>query len=181
MAEHPPLYALLAEFDAPELLVKAAKEMHAQGFRRIEAFTPYPVEGLAEAIGFSEHRVPPAMLIGGVIGAVAGFLMQVGATLDFPLWVGGRPLVAVPAFMLITFELTVLGAVLGCIGTMLALNRLPRLNHPMFDADRFSLASDDRFFLALLPGKDFDRDAAGKALAALHPQAIIDVPGRPER
>ena len=181
MAEHPPLHAVLAEFAAPERLVEAARAIRGQGFRRLDAFTPFPVDGLADAIGFDEHRIPRAMLIGGIAGGLAGFLMQVATNLDYPLWVGGRPLLPVAAFLLITFELTVLGAVLAGIGTMLLLNRLPRLNHPLFGADRFDLASDDRFFLAILAGGDFDRDLAGRALAALRPIAIIDVPGELER
>ena len=116
------------------------------------------------------------MLIGGATGALLGFLMQVATNLDYPLWIGGRPLIAVPAFLLICFEMLVLGAVLAGIGTMLIANRLPRLHHPVFAADRLDLSADDRFFLAILADAAFDRDAAGKALAAMHPRAIIEVP-----
>lgn len=167
-------YAVLAEFRDPEALVAAARAIRGQGFRDLDAFTPYPVEGLDAALGLTDTRVPKAFLIGGIAGALAGFLMQVGTNLDFPLWIGGRPLIAFPAFLLITFETTVLGAVLSGILTMLAANRLPRLHHPIFDVKDFSLAGDDRFYLAILAGKDFDRAAAGKALAALAPHAILD-------
>lgn len=175
MAEHHP-YAVLAEFDTPERLVEAARAIRAQGFHHIDAFTPFPVEGLDSALDVHDGAVPRAMLIGGIVGAVAGFLMQVGTNFDFPLWVGGRPLVAVPAFLLVVFELTVLFSALSGIGTMLIRNRLPRLNHPLFEVERFRLCFADRFFLALLVEEGFDRDAAGKALASLHPRAIMDVP-----
>ncbi|ETI65741.1 membrane protein [Sphingobium sp. C100] len=168
-------YALLAEFDSPERLMDAARRLREQGWRRLEAFTPFPVEGLDRLLGFTDDKVARAMLIGGAAGAVLGFLMQVGTNLDYPLWVGGRPLIAVPAFMLICFEMLVLGAVLSGIGTLFVANRLPRLNHPVFAADRFDLSADDRFFLAILADADFDRDDAGKALAALGPRAIIEV------
>lgn len=170
-------YALLAEFDSPERLVEAAKALRGCGYRRLEAFTPFPVEGLPELLGYRDNRVAAAMLIGGAAGALLGFLMQVYTNLDFPIRIGGRGLVAVPAFMLITFEMLVLGAVLTGIATMFVSNRLPRLNHPVFDAERFDLSADDRFFLAILAGKDFDRNGAGKALAALKPDAIVEVPG----
>ena len=162
------LHALLAEFDSPERLIAAARRLGGHGWR-LEAFTPFPVEGLGRMLGFADNRVPRAMLIGGATGALLGFLMQVATNLDYPLWIGGRPLIAVPAFL-------VLGAVLAGIGTMLIANRLPRLHHPVFAADRLDLSADDRFFLAILADAAFDRDAAGKALAAMHPRAIIEVP-----
>lgn len=180
MAEHAMPYAVLAEFDSAERLLEAVRDIRRQGYDNIDAFTPFPVKGLAEALNFRDRKVPIATLLGGIVGALAGFLMQAGASLDYPLWVGGRGLVPVPAFLLITFEMMVLGAVLSGIGTMFIANRLPRLNHPLFDADDFCLESDDRFFLAIFSGPDFDRDAAGKSLAALHPDKIIDVPGKPE-
>jgi len=176
----PPPYVVLAEFETAERLLAAVRTIRQRGFDRIDAFTPFPIEGLSDALGLRDDKVPRAMLVGGFLGAVAGFMMQVGTNLDFPLWIGGRPLIAVPAFMLITFEILVLGAVLAGIGTMFAANRLPRLNHPLFDGDRFDLSAEDRFFLAIFPDKGFDRDAAGKALAALSPAAIIDVPGKPK-
>ncbi len=171
-----PLYAVLAEFDEPDALIPGARKLREDGFTRIDAFSPFPVEGLADALGVGDSKVPTATLIGGAAGALFAFLMQAGVNWDFPLWIGGRPLIAFPAFMLIIFELLVLGAVLACIGTMLVANRLPRLHHPIFDADGFDLSRDDRYFLAILAGPDFNRDAAGKALAALDPKAIIDVP-----
>jgi len=174
------LHAVLAEFEDPDRLIEAAREIRRQGFKRIDAFSPFPVEGIDAALGLTGHGVPRAMLIGGIAGAIGGFLMQVGTNLDFPLRIGGRPLVAVPAFMLICFELLVLGAVLSGIATMFAANRLPLLHHPLFNAERFGVGQPDRFFLAIMAGPDFDRNAAGRALAALRPSAIIDVPEEPE-
>lgn len=175
MADRRP-YALLAEFETPERLLEGARSIREQGFRNIEAFTPFPVKGLDAAMDFHDATVPRAMLIGGIVGALLGFLMQVGTNLAFPLAIGGRPLIAVPAFLLVTFELTVLGAGLSGIGSMLIANRLPRLNHPLFEAERFALCHADRFFLAILVDEDFDRDRAGAALATLRPRAIMEVP-----
>jgi hypothetical protein len=174
------LYGLLAEFGTPEKLLAAAKAMRGADCGELDAFSPFPVEGLAEALEFHTSAVQTAALVGGLVGTVGGFLMQVYTNLDFRLWIGGRPLVAVPGFMLITFELMVLGAVLACIGAMLVGNRLPRLNHPVFEAGDFNLGRPDRFFLAVLAGPKFDRDKAGKALAKLKPEAIVEIPQAPE-
>ena len=168
---------LVAEFVEPDATLRAAKALREDGWS-VEIHTPFPLEGLRDALGFSERRVPLAFLIGGIVGAVTGFGMQVYTNLAYPLDVGGRPLIAVPAFMLITFELMVLFSVIAGIGTMLASNHLPRLHHPLFDSEEFHLASDDRFFVSLaLAGRD--RDEAGKALAAFDPERIEDVGGEP--
>ena len=161
MAEH-----LLLEFDDPEALMAAARRLHAEG-SRFDAFTPYPLDGLAGLTGFREQRIPALTFAGGVLGAAAGFGMQVATNLAYPIEIGGRPLIAWPAFVLITFELMVLGAVLFAIVGMLVLNRLPRLHHPIFDAPRFSFAGGDRFFLVVA-----DRDRA--AVAALSPRSITE-------
>ena len=180
MREPSPTYGilgLLAEFDTAERLVEAARKAHAAGYRRIEGYSPFPIDELAGALGFSDNRVPLACLLGGIAGGVGGFFMQVYANLDFPLNVGGRPLIPPEAFALITFELTVLGAVLAAIVAMLALNRLPRLNHPIFEAKSFHLASTDKFFL-LIQSDDpkFDRGAVHRFLARLKPVGI-EAPG----
>ena len=169
----PGVFGLLAEFDTAEALVEAAREAKAAGYAQIEGFSPFPIDELADAIGFSDGRVPVACLAGGVVGAASGFLMQVYASLDFPLNIGGRPLIAPQAFALITFEMTVLGAVLGAVLTMLVLNRLPRLNHPIFEAKSFHLASTDKFFL-LIQSNDpkFDEAAVRRFLQRLEPVSI---------
>ena len=153
---------LVAEFAEPERMLEATRTLREEGWR-VELHSPFPVKGMKEALAFHESSVPLAFLIGGVIGAASGFLIQAYANWAYPLDVGGRPLIAVPAFMLIVFELMVLGSVLTGLATMFARNRLPRLHYPLFDAERFHLASDDRFFVSLaLDGCD-----EGKARAAI--------------
>jgi len=173
MAEAAP-YALLAEFADPQPVLDGARTLREAGWR-VEVFSPFPLDGLGEALGWSESRVPLAFLIGGVVGALAGFLLQAGTNLLYPLDIGGRPLIAVPSFLMITFETMVLGAVFAGIGTMLVSNRLPKLHHPVFDAERFDLATDDRFFLAVIAGRDFDAYAARAALWRLQPLDVTEV------
>jgi hypothetical protein len=140
---------LAAEFNDAEVLLKAVRSLHKAGYRRIEAYSPFPIEGLAEAEGFKGSPIGLITLIGGIVGALTGYGMQVYTNLDFPIDIGGRPLIAPPAFVLITFELMVLFAVTACILAMLICNRLPKLHHPVFDLSRFDLTSLDRFFIVV--------------------------------
>jgi hypothetical protein len=177
------LYGVMAEFKSPDALKQAVRQARRRGYRHLDAFTPFPVEGLAEEIGFTDRRVPLATLGGGIFGAVLGYGMQVYTNLDYSLNVGGRPIVAPTAFMLITFELLVLFAVLFGIGAMLILNRLPRLHHPLFGTDRFDNASLDRFFLVIFSNDaQFDPRRTQDFLLALGPERVQDVPfmGAPE-
>ncbi|HEY6980329.1 DUF3341 domain-containing protein [Reyranella sp.] len=179
MAEPAPgagLFGMLAEFDRPERLIEAVEKARQAGFRRLDAHTPFPIEGLAERLGFADQRVPLFTLLGGIVGAAVGYGMQVYTNHAFPIDIGNRPLVAPPAFMLITFELTVLFAVLFAIGSMLALNRLPRLHHPLFDLDEFHLASSNKFFLLVL-GNDplFEEERTRAFLETLTPTRISPV------
>jgi hypothetical protein len=146
---HTEAFGLLAEFDQPERLIESVRQARAAGFRRMDAYAPFMVEGLSEALGFQDNRVPWLTLGGGIFGALLGYGMQVYTNLDYPIEIGGRPLLAPQAFMLITFELMVLFAVLFSIGGMLLLNHLPRLHHPLFGVDAFHLASSDKFFLVV--------------------------------
>jgi hypothetical protein len=176
MAERAP-YALVAEFDRPDAILAAARKARERGFSRIEAFTPIPIEGLAEAVGFRERAIAPVVLAGAVLGGIGGFWMQAAVNYDFPLNVGGRPLIAWPAFMLIVFELAVLGAVGAGVLAMLLLDRLPKLHHPMFDAGDFHLASSDRFFLAILADDPkFETAAVRRFLTTLRPKRIEVAP-----
>jgi hypothetical protein len=154
-------YGVLLEFSNREPLMEAAKAAYASGYRKMDAFTPYPVEGLADAIGFKKDRVPLLTLIGGVSGGILAFAMQWYAnSVDYPINIGGRPLLSWPAFIPITFELTVLGASLSAAFGMLALNRLPKLWHPVFNSPKFHRASRDRFFLCILAhDPQYDLDA----------------------
>lgn len=170
-------YGLLAEFAGADALIRAVRHARAEGYRRIETYTPFPIEGVEEAIGFRENRIAGLCLAGGLSGSALGFLMQVYVNLDFPINVGGRALIAVPAFLVVTFELIILFAVLFAVFGMLALNRLPRLHHPLFDAERFRLASLDRFFLCVR-GDDprFDPKYTADFLQQLAPVTIVQVP-----
>jgi hypothetical protein len=150
MTVDPRLYGLMAEFDGPETLVGGARRAHDAGFRAIDAFSPFPVEGLADAIGFRQNRLPLIVLCGGCVGAICGFAMQYfGAVIDYPINVGGRPLASWPAFGIVAFELCILCAALSAVFGMLVANGLPMPYHPVFNVAAFGLASRDRFFLLI--------------------------------
>jgi Protein of unknown function (DUF3341) len=144
------LHGVMAEFTTPEQLLAAARAAREMGFRKMDAYSPYAVEGVAEAIGLHKTRVPLVVLIGGIIGGLIAYVMQwFSAVIDYPLNVGGRPLHSWPAFVPITFELVVLFAALAGLIGMLAMNRLPRPYHPVFNVPEFKLASQTRFFLCI--------------------------------
>ena len=145
-----PTYGLMAEFETPTDVVAAARRVHEEGYRRIDAFSPYPIEELSEAIGVHTTKLPVIVLIGGIVGLIAGYLMQYYThVIDYPLNVGGKPFHSWPAFIPITFECVVLGAGLSAVFGMLALNGLPEPYHPVFNTPNFALATRDRFFLAI--------------------------------
>ncbi len=177
---HHEIFGVIAEFDSVGKLLEGVRATRREGYRRIDAYSPFPVDGLAEAMGFSDNRIAWLTLIGGALGAALGFGMQAYTNLAFPIDIGGRPLIATPAFMLICFELMVLFAVLFAIGGMLAFNHLPRLHHPVFDVDAFHLASSDKFFLVIFSNDPrFESAGAQRFLADLHP-ARVDIVGRTE-
>ncbi len=179
VAEHPTgPYGLMAEFDRPEDLVEATRHAHERGYRMMEAYTPFPVHGLPDALGFEHNKIPAVVLIGGIVGGLSGFFMQwYSAVLSYPIDVGGRPFNSWPAFIPITFEMTVLFAALSAVFGMLALNGLPRPHHPVFNVPDFALASRDRFFLCI-QARDpmFDIDAVRQFLEEHHPRAVNEVP-----
>ena len=142
-------YGLLAEFDSPETLTSAARQARKAGYRHLDAFTPFPVEGLARILKLPQPNISWIGLIGGIAGGGFALLMQCYVSYDFPLNVGGRPLYAISAFAVVMFELTILFSALSMIVAMLWQNGLPRLNYPLFGASRFHLASKDRFFLCI--------------------------------
>lgn len=171
-------YGLLAEFTGPGQVLRAARAAHAAGYRSIEAYTPLPVHGLPQALGQVPTKLPWVTFLGGVLGGLAGYGLQYWTTvIDYPLNVGGRPLNSWPAFLPVTFELTVLGAALFTVFGMLALNGLPMPYHALFNAPEFLRASSDRFFLCIRSsdGK-FERDAAWQFLQTLEPISIVEVP-----
>jgi len=171
------LYGILAEFDSAEAVLDAAKRARADGYRDLDAFTPFPVHGLADVLEIRDNRILWLGLGGAIFGAVLALGMQAFTNYSFPIVVGGKPIYAISAFMVVTFELTILfGALTPAIG-MLALNGLPRLNYPVFSSSRFHLASRDRFFLCIHaadPG--FDADQAEAFLKTLHHHSIERVP-----
>lgn len=146
----PALYGIMAEFDNPSDLVAAARRTYQEGYRRINGYSPYPIEELSEAIGFTHTSLPLIVLIGGILGGVGGFFMQYWMeVIDYPLNVGGKPFNSWPAFIPITFEGTVLVASFAAVLGMLALNKLPQPYHPVFNAPNFALATRDKFFLVI--------------------------------
>jgi hypothetical protein len=144
------IYGLMAEFEEPERLVAAARRAREAGYQRVRAYSPYAVEGLAEALRQNRTRLPLIVLCGGVIGGSAGYLLQFWTmAIDYPLNIGGRPLNSWPAFIPVTFETTILGAALTAVLGMLWLNGLPEPYHPVFNVPGFRLASRNRFFLCI--------------------------------
>ena len=170
-------YGLLAEFHDPSSLVSAAARATEAGYRRVDAFTPFPVHGLDEALKFRDRRLPLLVLGGGVVGALAGFGLQVWINLvAYPLNIGGKPNFSWPMFIPVTFETTVLFAALAAVFGMILLNGLPQPYHPVFNAPRFALASRDRFFLVIeAADPKFDRVATRNFLNTLHPHEVVDV------
>jgi hypothetical protein len=172
------LYGVLAEFRTAEALLLAARAAREEGYVELEAYAPYPVEGLAEAVGFQRNIVPKAALAGGIVGGVGTYFMQwYSAVISYPINVGGRPLHSWPSFIAPTFEITILGAALAAALSMLVANGLPRLNHPLFDVPEFDLATRNRFFLCIrAASEDFDVRAVRAWLDALRPLAVREVP-----
>ena len=178
MADREQLYALLAEFETPEELIAAARHARAHGYSRLEAYSPFPVEGLAEALGFRERALPFIALAGGALGGIGTYVLQWYLNaLNYPLNVGGRPLNAWPAFAVPAYEVAILGIFLAVFFGFLLLNRLPRLYHPIFNAARFHRVTVDRFFLAV-PSEDrhFDPARTRSLLEHLGALAVEEVP-----
>jgi hypothetical protein len=168
-----PVFGLMAEFDRPERLVEAAKAVRKARFRAVDAYSPFPIDELTEILDLSDRRVSILTVLGGFLGAAIGFGLPTYTNLAFPIDIGGRPLMAIPAFLMITFELGVLGAVLAGIIGMLVLNRLPRLHHPAFDVETFHLASMDKFFLVVFSNdRRFDPEGTRAFLLGLKPHRV---------
>ncbi len=170
-------WGLLAEFATADALLAAAKEARAAGYANAEAYSPFVIDGLADALGFEPKRVPLATLLGGIAGGLGGYLLQwYSAVVDYPEVIGGRPMHSWPMFIPITFEMTVLGGTVAALAAFLIGSRLPQLHHPLFSAPDFDLATRNRFFLCLRsddPAFDGERSAA--FLADLEPMRVAEV------
>ena len=167
----------MAEFENPTDLVAAARRTYEAGYRRINGYSPYPIEELSEAIGFRHTILPVIVFIGGFLAGWVGLFMQYWMeVIDYPLNVGGKPYNSWPAFIPITFECTVLVAAFAAVFGMLALNKLPQPYHPVFNAPNFALATRDRFFLVIeASDRKFEHDQVVSFLQALEPKDLIDV------
>jgi hypothetical protein len=180
MSDVDDLYGLVAEFETPDELVSAAARAREAGYRHLGAYTPFPVHGLPEAIGFRRTMLPLVVLIGGILGAVGGFTMQYWiSVIEYPLNIGGRPLNSWPSFIPVTFELTVLVASLFAVLGMLALNGLPTPHHPLFGVPQFARATRDRFFLTVQRRDPrFEMKQTRQFLEDLKPLGVYEVPLR---
>lgn len=172
------IYGLVAQFASDGEIVTATRSAYERGYRKMDAFAPFPVEGLAEALGRGKTAVPLIVFCGGVCGGLGGYFLQwYAAAISYPLNIGGRPLNSWPPFIPITFELTVLSAAFAAIIGMLALNKLPEPYHPLFNAPEFARSSTDKFFLCVEASDPiFDLKETRRFLESLKPESILEVP-----
>ena len=174
----PSIYGLVAEFETPTDLVKACKAAYAEGYREMDAYSPFPIEEASEAIGFHKSAVPLVTLTGGILGGVSGFALQYWINvIAYPLNIGGRPYNSWPAFIVPTFEMTILFAGLVGMFGMFALNGLPRPYHPLFHVEQFSKVTRNRFFLCVEAiDPKFDLAGTQQFMQRLNPLSISEVP-----
>jgi Protein of unknown function (DUF3341) len=172
-----PIFGVTAEFDNPTALVNAARAAHEKGYRKIEAYSPFPIEELHDVLHLHRNKLPLIVLLGGITGGLTGYLLQYYITVwDFPINVGGRPLHSWPAYIIITFELTILFAAFSAVLGLLALCGLPMPYHPMFNVPRFATASRNRFFLCIEATDPlFDHDKTAEFLETLEPREVSEV------
>lgn len=172
------IYGLLAEFEDPDQLVAATKSAHEAGYRQMDAYAPFPVDGLGEALGMNRTPISLIVLLGGILGAVGGFGLQYYiAVIAEPINVGGKPLNSWPSFIPVTFETTIMGAALAAVIGLFLLNNLPMPYHPVFNIESFSHASQDGFFLCIeTADPQFDMEKTKGFLQSLQPREVYDVP-----
>jgi len=172
-----PPFALMAEFHSSRELLQAIRTAREAGYTKMEAYTPYPVEEVWEELGHHRSWLPLIVFVGGVFGCLAGFFLQYwSSVINYPMNIGGRPLNSWVAFIPVTFETTILFAAGAAVLGMFALNRLPMPYHPVFNVQRFALASRDRYFLAIAAwDPEFDREATEKFLHSLEPYEVSEV------
>ena len=172
-----PFYGLMAEFDSAQALVDAADKVRRAGYTRSDAYSPFPIHGLAEALGFKERHVAPIVLCAGITGALAGYSLEYWTqVIDWPMNIGGRPYHAWVSFIPPAFETTILFAAFSAVIGMLALNGLPQPYHPVFNVPRFERASQDGFFLAIeASDPKFNAEATRGLLMSLNPREVVQV------
>ncbi len=173
----PTIYGLMAEFEDPNELVAATYRAHYEGYRKMDAYSPFPIEELHEALGSPHTRLPLIVFMGGLIGCIGGYFVQYWANaINYPLVVAGKPFNAWPMFIPVTFECTILGAATAAVLGMLALNGLPTPYHPTFNVPRFALASRNRFFLCIeAHDPKFQLDRTRGFLESLGPREVSTV------
>ena len=173
----PPIYGYLAEFADPSSLLSAAKKVKAEGYEVVEAYSPFPLHGLADILGWRNH-LPSIVFVGGLIGALVGFSLQYWVSvIDYPVLVGGKPFNSWPAFVVPTFECTILFASFAAVLGMFWLNGLPQPYHPVFNVEHFVEASRSRFFLMILSrDPKFDLARTRSFLQTLAPVTLEEVP-----
>ena len=171
------IYGVMAEFDNPTALVNAVRAAREKGYRKLDAYSPFPIEELTDALDLHKNRLPLIVLAGGIVGGMVGYLLQYYVTVwDFPINVGGRPLHSWPSYIVITFELTILLAAISAVMGLLALCGLPMLYHPAFNVPRFALASRNRFFLCIEATDPlFALRATSEFLETLGPREVSEV------
>ncbi len=172
-----PIYGLMAEFDNPASLVNAARAAREKGYRKMDAYSPYPMEELTDVLHLHKNRLSLIVLAGGLLGGLTGFLLQYYVTvIYFPINIAGRPLNSWPAYIIITFELTILFGALSAVLGLLALCGLPMPYHPTFNVPRFALASRNRFFLCI-ESEDplFDQEGTARFLESMAPREVSEV------
>ena len=175
--QEPPIYGLLAEFDSAQSLLDAANKTREAGYRKIDAYSPFPIHGLAEALGFKEKMVAPIVLGAGITGAMVGWGLEYWTSvIDYPMNIGGRPYYSWVSFIPPAYEVTILFAAISAVVGMIALNGLPQPYHPVFNVPRFERASQDAFFLAVeSTDPNFDLDETRKFLMSLRAKEVSHV------
>lgn len=171
------VYGIMAEFDNPSSLVSAARAAYDKGFRKLDAYTPFPIEELSDVLHLHKNKLPLIVLCGGILGGLTGYLMQYYVTvLYFPINIGGRPLHSWPSYIIITFELTILFAAISAVLGLLGLCGLPMPYHPVFNVPRFATASRDRFFLCIESSDPlFDPQKISGFLETFDPKEVSEV------
>ena len=171
------LYGLMAEFETPDALIHAAHKVHAAGYKNVDAFTPFPIEEVTEALGLHKSKLPILVLLGGIMGALGGFGLEYWTSvIEYPMNIGGRPFFSWQSFIVPMYECTILAAASTAVFGMFILNKLPQPYHPVFNVPSFARASNDRYFLVIeAADPKFDERGTRTFLSNLNPHEVSDV------